>query len=244
MNNNTSINGLGTITEGEYNHISITGVGKLLGDLKANNIDVIGSCSGNGSLEVKEILVNGHMSYEGEIVSNNLISVNGNMIVKNNLFAENLKVAGNLKINGNCEFSRVNVSGAFNIKGNCEGNNFHCGGAVNIDGLLNADNIELYLYKEANIKEIGGENIVVKIDSKLNKIPLVGKILNSQLKAETIEGDNIFLEYTTAKKVSGKNIVIGEGCIIEEVIYRENIDVHIDSKVSKKTFNGKLDLLK
>jgi len=51
-----------------------------------------------------------------------------------------------------------------------------------------------------------------------------------------IEGDEIYLEYTTAKAVRGKNVTIGRGCNIELVEYVDNFNQHNDSFIreSKK----------
>ncbi len=56
------------------------------------------------------------------------------------------------------------------------------------------------------------------------------------LTTDVIEGDEIYLEYTTAKAVRGKNVTIGQGCNIELVEYVDNFNQHNDSVVreSKK----------
>ena len=113
---------------------------------------------------------------------------------------------------------------------------------INIDGLLSADNINITIYKSANVKEIGGENIDVRSDKKINNIPLVGKFFSNRLIAETIEGDYVYLENTSAKKVSGKTVVIGKNCNIEEVNYEVSLEVNDNSKVNKRNFSGKKEL--
>lgn len=244
MNNNMNINGVGTITDGEYNHVSIAGMGKLKGNLKANIIDISGTCSGDGNLNSEELKVNGHMKYDGIINIEGSLVVNGNMKVTNDLSVNDIKVSGNLKIEGQCIFNKANIAGALSIDKNCEGNNFTCNGALNIDGLLTADNIDIYLYKTAKVKEIGGENIRVRTDEKMIKLPIVGKFFNNELICDSIDGDSIYLENTIAKKVSGNNIIIGKGCIIDEIDYKGTVEVDVDSKVTKKTYTGKLNLLK
>jgi len=42
------------------------------------------------------------------------------------------------------------------------------------------------------------------------------------LSAGIIEGDDIFLEATQAKIVRGRHVVIGEGCSIELVEYKDS----------------------
>ena len=43
-----------------------------------------------------------------------------------------------------------------------------------------------------------------------------------RLTAETIEGDVVWLENTTAKVVRGKNVTVGPGCVVDLVEYAES----------------------
>ena len=42
---------------------------------------------------------------------------------------------------------------------------------------------------------------------------------------ESIEGDEITLEKATCALVSGKNIKIGAGCVIEKLVYSGDVDI-------------------
>ena len=120
MKSNMNINGVGTITDGEYNAVTINGMGKLKGNLKANTIDVSGSSSGDGSLRnVEELKVNGHMKYEGIVTTKESLVVNGTMRVTKDLFSSDIKVSGNLKVEGACTFDKAVITGGFNVEGNC-----------------------------------------------------------------------------------------------------------------------------
>ena len=54
----------------------------------------------------------------------------------------------------------------------------------------------------------------------LIKFIFLSLAINTGLCAETIEGDEIYLEYTKAKVIRGNNVTIGEGCEIELVEYK------------------------
>ncbi|MCL0069946.1 hypothetical protein M1O56_05235 [Dehalococcoidia bacterium] len=54
------------------------------------------------------------------------------------------------------------------------------------------------------------------------------------LETELIEGDEILLEWTRAKTVRGKQIVIGEGCEIERVEYSESLEVDESARVGER----------
>ena len=242
MKSDMNINGTGTINEGEYNKISIAGVGRLKGNVIANSVSISGTCSGEGILKCKDIDISGYMRYKGEVHSDGNLNVNGYMKIKENLYFNEATISGSVKACEGITFNNAFISGSISSKKNCEGTNFKCNGMINIDGLLSADNINITIYKSANVKEIGGENIEVRSDKKINNIPLVGKIFSNKLIAETIEGDYVYLENTSAKKVSGKTVIIGKNCNIEEVNYEVSLEVNNNSKVNKRNFSGKKEL--
>lgn len=57
--------------------------------------------------------------------------------------------------------------------------------------------------------------------------------LRSELRARTIEGDFIDLEYTIADVIRGNIVIVGPGCTIERIEYRDQITVHPEAKVGK-----------
>jgi hypothetical protein len=55
---------------------------------------------------------------------------------------------------------------------------------------------------------------------------------DGRLDTETIEGDDIYLEYTRVKVVRGSNVKIGKGCEIELVEYENNFQQDREAKVN------------
>jgi hypothetical protein len=62
--------------------------------------------------------------------------------------------------------------------------------------------------------------------------------LSGCVEADTIEGDEIFLENTHARIVRGKKITIGEGCEIEMVEYSESLEVSPKARVKHQKKSG------
>jgi hypothetical protein len=52
-----------------------------------------------------------------------------------------------------------------------------------------------------------------------------------QLVTDTIEGDDIYLEYVKAKVVRGNNIEIGPDCEIDLIEYKNTLKQHESSRV-------------
>ncbi|MBI3459687.1 hypothetical protein HY009_01955 [Candidatus Acetothermia bacterium] len=55
------------------------------------------------------------------------------------------------------------------------------------------------------------------------------------VEADTIEGDEIYLENTRARMVRGKKVTIGEGCEVETVEYKESLEVTDGANVKTRT---------
>lgn len=73
-----------------------------------------------------------------------------------------------------------------------------------------------------------GEKIKINIESNFDEER------HTTLEVDTIEGDEIYLEYTKASVVRGKNITIGPGCEIEKVEYSDSLEVDEEAHVVKQ----------
>jgi cytoskeletal protein CcmA (bactofilin family) len=124
---------------------------------------------------------------------------------------------------------------------NCE--NFICLGTVRAPS-VNASEIHIYPRAASEIKEVMGTRINISKDFDKQFFKLKSKYSisrhlrkaardNTKLKLENIEADDIYLEYTEAAHVSGKNIVIGPGCNIEHLEYIETVKTTAGSIVGK-----------
>jgi len=118
---------------------------------------------------------------------------------------------------------------------------FKASGGFHIEGLLSADRIEVRLGGRCQAKEIGGEKIEVRRGGFKQKGIILDSLIKmlagggtAELQASQIEGDEIYLEYTTADIVRGKHIQIGPGCHIGTVEYEESLEVHSNAKVDKQ----------
>ena len=68
-----------------------------------------------------------------------------------------------------------------------------------------------------HVQDIGGGLIQIK---KKGAVKLTRWFSTTKLTAQTIEGDDIYLEYTKASIVRGSQVTIGEGCDIGKVEYK------------------------
>ena len=201
------INGHGSSAGGSYSSVVINGSGNIDGDLDCTSLKINGQCTIKGDLKAGSM------------------NIHGNGFIKGKVEAKEAKIHGTADIDGNVSVDKAETYGSINIDGDCNAEVFKIEGTFTIEGLLNAGELELSLYGPSKADEIGGEKINVKKKGKYHFLGLKSLIMpggNKELTADIIEGDDIYLENTSAKVVRGNNIELGPGCEIELVEYNKS----------------------
>ena len=112
-------------------------------------------------------------------------------------------------------------SGSTRIQGDLEAEHVRLKGITEISGLLNAETIEISAGASSEIGDIGGGTITVRQEDTTFRFFGFSIGRTPSLRTNSIEGDRVELEYTTAMVVRGKEVIIGEGCKIDRVEYTE-----------------------
>jgi cytoskeletal protein CcmA (bactofilin family) len=222
-NGDLKISGSGSTGGGIFNTFSISGSGKVNGDVECNNFSISGSGRVTGSIHATDGKVSGSAHITGNIECSDTMKISGSTNVGGNMKCVNLNVKGGANIGGNLSAEHIQTEGYLKVNGDCSAENFNSDGYFYIDGLLNAGNIELRLNPlKSRACNIGGEKIKVTrsfshaVSSFLKSIVTGNGFL---LETCTIEGDEISLEATKADVVRGVDIKIGSGCEIGLVEY-------------------------
>lgn len=239
-----NISGNGTISAGEYNdRISVSGSGKLDGNIRCVGLHCSGSLHGSGYVHCSEdIHVSGSCHVQGAVQAKEL-KISGSFHVGEDLTVENdAKVSGSMTCGGSVSCGTLACSGGVSVRGGIEGEDVRVSGKLDCGGLLNAERIDLYSY--GHVGSIGGSEIRIHDEewrkkTKINRMPLLSSLVgaghNGHMTVdELIEGDVVALEYVTVPKVVGRVVAIGEGCEIDLVQYSEAIEIHPKAKVRKQ----------
>jgi cytoskeletal protein CcmA (bactofilin family) len=161
--------------------------------------------------------------------------VSGSSHILGSVNAKTLKISGSTSIKDILHTEDMKISGTISVGKDCEAENFYVKGNFNIGGLLNAGNIDVEMYGKCRAKDIGGENINIKLGTGHFFIRMINLFSNyARLETGVIEGDDIYVENTIAKIVRGNNVIIGPNCDIEIVEYRSKADVGGNSKITCK----------
>ncbi len=235
-----SISGAGVISGGTYDRVSISGAGKITGDIHTEELRISGAGKAKGKVEATKIVVSGSVSFADDVIADE-IHVSGSAHVDGRITAKELKSSGSLKVAGDIASDYIKISGSLRAGADVETEIFRASGGFHIDGLLSADKIEIRIGGRCQAREIGGEQIDIRRGGWREK----GIILDGLIKLFTgggtpglettqIEGDEIYVEDTVADVVRGKRVEIGPGCRIKMVEYHESLKAHPDAKIDKQ----------
>ncbi|WWU66282.1 polymer-forming cytoskeletal protein [Clostridium baratii] len=231
MLNDMNISGIGIIAKGEYNKVNISGVAKILGEIKSKSLDVSGTAKSFGNINSDDITISGSFRSNSNIECKDKFEINGTLTCDKEIKGNDIRINGYAKVLSKIQFDKLEVNGGLKALEGAEGRRFLLDGAIKIGGLLSADNISINVFKTSKVKEIGGEDIVIK---KGNQSVFSSIFFRSKVISDLIEGDKIYVEKTVAKIVRGEDITIGEGCVIDRVEYTKNLNILEGAKVKEK----------
>ncbi len=231
------ISGSATASGGFYNNVVVNGQGDISGDFDCINLKVSGTSDIDGTVKTKTGKIVGRAAITGNLESDDF-SVSGMLDVRGAVDAKELRIDGTAVVGGKLSAEHIQIKGGFKAKDDCTAETFVSKGAFSVGGLLNAGNVDIVLYGPCHAKEIGGETINVRKGNTFRLGRIINSILfsldlNGGLSADTIEGDDIYLEDTKAKAVRGNNISIGQGCDIGLVEYKGKFDQSNHSRVKE-----------
>lgn len=208
---NLKILGNSTSAGGRFLEVKVTGECTFHGDVDCRKLTLMGETKVGGSLVMESMKLTGECSVKGGIEGESLRGQGE--IRAESVHVEDIKFTGNLSVSGNCDAEDMQISGA-----------------VQIDGLLSAETLELSLFGPSRAAEVGGGSIKIKrsLGGALIRPGHHGQL---RFAAGLIEGDHVDLQHTAADTVRGGRVVIGSGCEIGTVEYRDFLDIHPNAVV-------------
>jgi cytoskeletal protein CcmA (bactofilin family) len=235
--NNLKISGLGSAGGGKFNEVRISGAGSVSGDIECNTFRTSGTSSVNGNVKTKIFESSGASDVKGNVDASE-IGISGAGRLGGNVSTGKIKISGAADIVGNLHAENIDISGTASVGGDVEAESFKSSGGFKIGGLLNAGQINIYVYGKCSAKEIGGEKINIRRSNNFSGgvFRAIKDMFNvhEYLVTEVIEGDDIYIESTVAKVVRGNNVTIGPDCDINVVEYKNEIKVEKDTRVKEQ----------
>ena len=235
LKGNLHIDGMGTSAGGEFDTINIDGIGTITGKVLASKVDVDGAGKFQETVISDEINVAGTANFKDEITTQ-LFKADGMVNVTGDTTATEVFIAGKANFGGSLKSEGIKIEGLCDIRGDCETEVFDLEGRIKINGQLNGDAIRINTFYKSEIGEIVGSAIEVKRSSNVVSqvfAKVFDIVSDNNLAVNTIEGDNISIDYTDARVVRGEHIVIGEHCNIQLVEYTGSFKQHPRAKIGE-----------
>lgn len=218
MNNqDITIMGESNMSGGGYGFIKILGNAWTQEDMEAEKIKVVGSG-------------------EFRCVKAGEIKITGNARFTGSLNVTRLDISGSVDTLSTVKAQIIKVYGSLNAAEEVSAEKFHAKGLINLSS-LNADDIIIESAETCRVQEIGGENVQVK-PLGMFRLGFFGFNHAKRLESDTIEADRIELSNTIARIVKGNQVIIGPGCKIETIEYRDSLEVDRNSTVKNKVKVG------
>ncbi|WEG12943.1 cytoplasmic protein [Pullulanibacillus sp. KACC 23026] len=213
-----TINGVGSSAGGSFRHVELNGSGKVVGDVACQTFESNGKGTVTGNLHTEKMAMSGAGTINGCLQSTDSAQIDGKGLIEKDVMMNRMTINGYATMNGSVKGNELTINGKVSIHGDCEVEQFKTDGAFTIDGLLNADQIIVKAHGNCKAKEIGGQDIHIRAQTR-GLLKFLTPFLSGQLETDLIEGNTIKLEGTHAKVVRGEHIIIGPNCDIGLVEY-------------------------
>ncbi len=233
------ISGSGFVSPQE---IKISGSGRLPAGLKTEKLKCAGSVSIEGDIEAEEMDFSGSASIAGSVKAKS-VSASGSFLVDGDVQGSSFRVAGSCRVESAIELENaLHVFGSFRVSGDVRAGKytelrgkFDIGGKiVTQDFKAELDRHESYAHggieaENVDIKKRGIEGIVIFGIPIFGILSRYGKLYTS----DVIAKEKVYLENVCCENVIGRDVNIGEGCIVKgSVKYSNTISVHQKAKLA------------
>ena len=210
---------------GNYESITCYGANIMLGSVKTDDLRLrgdlygdyalrVGNLHATGSLRVPQLRCNsafwyGNSSARCEMQVSKQLSLNGRFIGEGTIVSPVVRINGTVTYNGRITAGEIIAQGELTL------------------GALDANDVRIEFAERSRIASIHGLRVIIS-RRPLNavfRLFLPGSLTRNSIcsVAGGITGDVINIENVAADNVSGSDVIIGPGCQINKVYYRDHI---------------------
>lgn len=239
------VNNTGTFEGGLYRFVKINSQAEIRGGLECATLKISSGADISGDVTARECIFDANTAIGGKVIADQMkvsgaatfrgeagvgeLRLSGRLLVLASLISNTSLVSGELKVNGKLAGDSFELSGRVTSE-ECEMRRFFSSGQFDIQ-VLRAANVEISLVNRCRAGIIQSEKLVVRENPSLRLFPFAFLLSHQRLFADSIEGDEIYLECTQANKVLGNRVIVGKHCKVDTVEYRESFDVAGNGKV-------------
>jgi len=238
---NPTITGAGRLSGGRFESLTVTGAGKVDGDVHAKNVNLSGSAKISGNVTAGEFVAAGSVDVAGR------------------LEAKSINSAGALNVGRGIQAGTLDATGAFSSGGDVEATAFRARGGFTVRGRIKADSVDIEIGGRCRADAIqapritvtrgssgggGGGAVSVSVVGQGASVSVTSSASSTSsgeriLDVDRIEGTTVSLEATRARTVKGARVTIGAECQIDRVEYTEEFKATDGAKVGESVKVGK-----
>ena len=217
------IRGSGTVVGGQrFEEFKCAGSGRVTGDLVADEAHISGACVVEGSCSGKEFHASGRVDIAKDVAVQEF-HVSGKANIGGDVRAQEVSVSGSARIGGAVlDAQDVSFAGAVQIGGGVKTQSFTSRGEFQIGGTIEAEDVDIRLVGTSKVPSIKAQEIEIRRGER-----------KGELTAETIEGEEVYLEATRAGLVRGHSVRLGPYCSVHTV-EAEDLEVHETSTFKER----------
>lgn len=201
--------GSATYDDIDAQHVRVLGSLTVKGDTHAKRAKVAGAATIRGNLDVDSITVSGSTKVAEDVTADS-VSVSGSLSVRGTTQADTLDCSGSVKLE-TVTADQFETSGMAKVA-TLEAETVWVHGAIQA-GHVEADDVRFNLVGESVVSSLVGDSIVVG-----RRRP------DGFLRAKSIEGSDIALDYVDVERVVGDHVKLGANARIG-VVEAEELDM-------------------
>ncbi|MGL5574952.1 MAG: polymer-forming cytoskeletal protein [Sarcina sp.] len=225
------VKGFETVDGGNFNDVTMAGMGKIKGNITARVIEVSGSGEITGEIKAQNLMVAGTFVADKEVELENTLNIKGTGNFSKNVTCEDILVAGSFTSKGDVKFRQGSISGSCSSKGMFTGDKFEVLGSVDMSGDLRVNSVSINFSEKSSCNDILADEI--HIQTIEGKKGLFSKLKKTVFKCNEIRAKKVFVENTECKLIVADEIIIGENCKVEKVEYTEKFEFAKSSEVKE-----------
>ena len=191
-------------------------------------LDATGKVCFRGGIGARNAVWHGYSDLQGNMTISSLLQISGNFRSRSEIIAGSVDLEGNIRIDGRLTASQITGCAQLGL------------------GITNAKVFVVDFREQSRIAKLTGSNIII------HRAPfsLMTRLFLNRVASQStfldipggITGDYIDIEHVRAETVTGADVNIGPGCIINTVRYRDHIYIDENAWVGKyEAFDDPVD---
>ena len=198
-------------------------------ELIANGV----SSFGGGTYE--SVALTGVINITSSIASGDM-TIEGVGTIHGHVDAARVGVNGTIKASGSVKSTDFSLHGLGKIAGDLVADRVEVNGSLSVVGMINAENIDIKMVNGCSAREVCGGSLTLRKNASANILEIITAKRNFQ--CQSIECDDVDIEWANVDSVSGVMVKIGPNCNIGRLEYADGFYADPSSKIREIVKRG------